>query len=170
MKNNTRQFRSLEDHLQSECELYQDYLKLLQEQGRSVTKFNLEKLKALNLERAKYSRMMAKAQEKRVKLMEEFPESNGKKLSELIVKYCEGREEKILLNFADQLKALVLKCRIKDLEFNQVVNFALNTINGSLSLMCQASQNMTKSYSPHGVEQQCYSPKQSRTETVLKEA
>ncbi|MDC0357662.1 flagellar export chaperone FlgN [Oligoflexia bacterium] len=162
--------RSLEAYIKEESKLYESYLLLLSRQGQHVTKFDLEKLTALNLKRKEHSQHMARAQEKRVRLMEQFPDSAGKRLSELITIHCEPVDQQRLLPRAESLKGLILKCRLKDLEFNQVVQFALNTVNGSLSLMFHATQNMTKSYNPTGAVQQSFSPKRSRSETVLKEA
>lgn len=170
MLDKQRVFNKLNAQLKREIKLFENYHKLLIQHGKTVTKFNLEKLQQLNLKRQEHSEALAKAQAERTELLDNLPNSRTKRLTEVIEAECEGEQRKELLSLAEHLKEVILKCRIKDLEFSQVASFALNTVNGSLSLMYQATQNMTRCYNPRGVEQQKYSPKRSRNETVIKQA
>jgi len=177
MSNSKEQFitdrkfiQQLKALLERECALYRDFINLLGEQRRGITNFQADKIEILNLKRARLHRQMQTAHAERLILMQRFPDSAGKKLSTLIKSYCLKADQKVLLSLAQQLRELVLEAKSKGAESNGVVGFALNVVNGSLSLLWQATQHVSKSYSRSGRVQEAYVPRHSRGDNVLKQA
>ena len=162
--------RSLEQMLEKECKLYLDYIELLDTERSWITKFNSDKLQAIRAKREVLFESMKEAHEARLAVMDKFPEGRTQKLRVIIRRYFTHDEAKRLLPVADKLRELILKTRKNGMEFNQVATYALNLVNGTLSILWSATQNVVKSYGPSGIIQESFNPSGSRSVGVLKQA
>lgn len=165
-----RLIRQLQSMLQKECKLYAEFIGMAREQRKWIVKFNADKIEALNRRRKELHRMMQAIQAERLIIMQQFPDSQGRRLSSLIADYCVKEDQKALLPLVEQLRALVVESQKIGSESNHVVQFALNVINGSLTIFWQATQCVTKAYGRNARVQKSYAPRSSRDETVLKQA
>ena len=160
----------LERVLKRECAVYERYLQLLEEERAWVTKFNLEKINVLNSRRNDLVAEMKELEERRLALMSRFPEYENRKLSDLIKLHCHPADAKRLLPLAAALKELVRRVQRFGGEFNQVVNFSLNMVNSSISLIWSATQNVFECYTARGQRRELFHPAHSRLATVLRSA
>jgi hypothetical protein len=165
-----RLIRQLGNLLEMECSLYEEFMALLKEQRRWLTKFNAEKFEALNVRRSEIHRKMQTAHAQRLILMQQFPDSHGRKLRTLIKEHCTKSDSRMLLARAEKLRTLVLESREIGKESASVLSFGLNVINGGISLIWQATQNVNRSYSRSAKVEESYSPRNNRLDSVLKKA
>lgn len=155
--------------LEGEILLYESYLELLGRQRDSVTRFRLDQFEKRTAKVEQLCEQMGTYAEKRKVLMQEHaPEWRDAKLSAFLREVFP--KHAALHRSATRLKQLVEESRKEALEFSQVTQFALNMVNGGLSILWQATQNVTRRYGPQGELTESYAPTRSRKETTLKEA
>ncbi len=162
--------REIRKHLKAECALYDRYNALLEEQRKWTTRFSAEKIEKITEKRDDLTRQMQQAHAQRLIFLQQFPEDASQKLSEQIEKHIEGAEKKELLQLTEELRQRVLESRRLSVEENQVSHFALGMVNSGISLIWQATQSVTKSYTKSGNIEEAYTPTSSRNERTLKEA
>jgi hypothetical protein len=165
-----RLIRQLASLLERECKLYEEFLQLLKEQRKWLVKFSAEKFEELNTRRNEIHRKMQAAHAERLILMQQFPNSQGKKLTTLIKDHCTKADARTLLALAEKLRGLVLQSREDGRESASVLSFGLNVINGGISLIWQATQNVNRSYGRNAKVSESYSPRKSRLDSILKKA
>lgn len=124
----------------------------------------------LDDKRARLSDEMKTLEASRFALLSEVTRGEGRRLSEIVQEKFLSNEKAILLPIVDRLKALVMKARTASQEFYKLTHFALNMVNGTLSIFSHASQNVTTCYNPTGKVRESYSPTSSRHERVIKSA
>lgn len=151
MSRDPRYTRSLEAILKEECQLQARYIDLLTEERAAITKMRSDRVSALASARETLSYDIKIARDKRVQLLSELPDSKGAALGDLIEKHFTGQEKARLLALRNELRELVQRATSLGRETNQVVNFSLNFINGSLSIIWSATQTPCKSYGRSGV-------------------
>ncbi|MCO6431186.1 MAG: flagellar export chaperone FlgN [Deltaproteobacteria bacterium] len=157
--------------LQAECDTHQRYLALLTEETSFITKFNAEKVEALTAKREELCEKMRELQMQRRELVKELTGSEKTRLSEAIAVHFSGRERHELNALCKRLRELTTSTRKKGLEYSGVVNFALNLVNGTVSLFLAATQNIVKSYNRGGVLKESTSPAgPTRRSGISKEA
>ena len=144
--------------LTAECDVYQRYLNLLAEEGKAIARFKSDQVEALTESRQELFERMTELKNERMAFMKELAGSEKANLGKVIGEKFSGRDKRELEALRNKLKSLVDKTRNKGYEFNQVVNFALNFVNGTVSLLMSASQNIVKSYSRSGVLKESYNP------------
>jgi hypothetical protein len=164
------QLRRLRNHLLREQELYRRYCALLLEQRECIKSFQIQRVQDITLEREGITRELQESHAERLLLVQQFPDSEGKRLTDLILAHANGEQKSELLSLAKELKGLVSQARELGMESNQVVQFASDMIHGSISLLWQATQSVSKSYTRMGGLSEQYIPRVSRTENLLKEA
>lgn len=162
--------KDIEVILNTECQLYEQYLLLLEEERQSITCLNAEKIAAARYKRETVGQEMKAAQEERMSLMKGFPSSGGQRLSSLVIQHCHLDDSKRIILLIEKLRDLVKQSRTKGVEFGQVAQFALNMVNGSLSIIWTATQNVVRSYTRRGEINESYNPQHSRAQTVLTRA
>ncbi len=170
MGNTSRLATALTRHLTKECALYERYLTALEQQREALTKFQTEKITALNNKRAKLIAEMKEYEKKRLELVSELPKGKDRRLVELVRDNFSGKEGQELTRLARTLRELVQASRTMSQEFGLVNQFALNMVNGSISLIWQGTQNVSRQYGRKGSMHESYNPTRSRQETVLREA
>ena len=154
--------------IEKELLIYDSYLEVLIRQRQTVSQFQLDKFEQNNKKLLHYSEQLEKAHLERQALQHSITEEKSKKLTEFIQETFQGREQAELMRMALLLKEKVETSQRESKEFQMISNFALNLVNGSISLLWQATQNVTRCYSPKGDVTESYSPNKSREETTLK--
>lgn len=160
----------LRKHLDLEITLYQYYLELLDEERGSVTKFSAEKVEKYTEKRQQLIQEIQGALLKRVQFVKALSGSEKVRLTDAIRNSFSISEAKGLLNQAEKIRDLTQKIKSSSREFNQVVNFGLNVVNGTLSIFMSATQNVNKAYTRKGVVRESFNPQGSRKSGIIKEA
>lgn len=161
---------SLERLIQNEIKLYQQYLQILTEEKTHITKFNSEKVAVLTEKRERVLAAMDDAQQERMELCKQFPNSEGQKLSALIEQHYSGPERKKLLSLVGALRQGVSIAQKKTKEFGYITRFGLGMVEGLLSIFWSATQHVTKSYTRLGGIKENATPAGTRSSSVLKKA
>ncbi|MBN8549588.1 MAG: flagellar export chaperone FlgN [Deltaproteobacteria bacterium] len=170
IERNSRLVRELDSVLREELRLQKEYAEILNEERTSITTFKAEKVQSLSEKREVLSETIKRAAEKRAELMAMFPEHQGKRLSELIRAHCHPVDQERLMPLADALKLAVQNTKSLSTEFKQLASFSLNLVNGALSILWSATQNVTRSYTPNGKIKESAHSSGNRQAGVLKEA
>lgn len=170
IERNSRLVRELEAALEEELRLQRDYARIMSEERASVTTFKAEKVEELSAKRELLSEKMKNAADRRLELMRMFPEHEGKRLTELVRQHCHPHDQGRILPLADQLRDALQVTKRLSIEFKQLANFSLNLINGSLSILWSATQNITRSYTPTGKIKEAAHHNGPRQSGTLKEA
>lgn len=160
----------LKRQMKRSIQLHEDYLRLLQSERSSITSFNADNIQVLSEKRKLLTNALDEANAELFKLMAEFPNSEGRKLREIIAAFVPKQEVGELMSMAEKLRALAKQSQSQNLEHSYLVSFARNAINGTVSLFWQATQNVTQRYNRGGSIQKSYNPKTNRSDTVLKQA
>ncbi len=158
MERDPRFISSLQLLLEEECRIHHDYIDVLTQERDALTKFDEPLVAKLSARRGELGDAMAKIQERRAAFMGQFPDAENKKLSELIVKYCHPEDARKLNPLVKKLKGLVTRSRTLANELNQVLNFSLTLVNGTISILWSATQTVTRSYSKKGVIRENFQP------------
>jgi superfamily II RNA helicase len=144
-----RLVRSIENVLEKECALQLEYIKVLAEERDSLTRFKSETVEKLCARREELCEAIEAARDQRMSLMRELPEGDSLKLTEIVNKYIQGSDAKRILALSERLKDLVRNSTQLSREFNQVVNFSINLLNGAISTIYSIS-HAARSYSSTG--------------------
>lgn len=161
---------SLKGLLEKEIKIYQSHAAVLAEEGKMLTRFKAEKVSELTAKREQLYEEMREARQKRTEFVKSISGDEKTKLTIAIQQNFIGTDALQLLKLANTLRDEVTKTRRNGLEFNQVVNFAINLVQGTLSLFSAATQNVTRSYSPQGKIKESFHPTESRHAGVIKQA
>jgi hypothetical protein len=165
-----RFINDLERHLVKECALYERYLKALDQQQDALTNFNTELMDAINAKRLRIVKDMKELGNKRLELLSDLPRGRDRRLTDLITDHIPGKNGAKLMKLALELREFVVTSQKLSAEFGMTNQFALNMVNGSLSLISHGTQNVTKRYGVQGAIKESYNPSRSRYDTVLREA
>ncbi len=142
--------RSLEKVLVEEIAQCDLYIALLFEEQKSVVALKPGQVSELGVKRAAAVEKLSELRNQRVKLIAAVTGSESVKASDLIQNYCSPQEKKRLLPLVQKLKQRITHVEEKSREFNQVLNFSLGLVNGSMSILWSATQPVTKSYNAFG--------------------
>jgi len=163
----------LKSQLEDECKLQEKYLELIECERQAIRNLNesqrIAELEKLTAKREILCFEIKQANEARLHLLSAIPESKTVKLSDLVKLYFRPNEAAELKPFIDRLKSLIQKSQNKGLEFNQIIGFSLNLINGLTSIFWSASQSVLRCYSKQGKIKEQFHPSQGRASTVLKQ-
>lgn len=165
-----RVIAELEGVLSQEIFLQKNYAEVLELERKSFRGFKTDLVVKYTQERQSIVEEMQAQQTLRIALMKQFPEFRGRKLTELIEKYCTSQDAKRLITKINQLKMSVGRTRQKTSEFGQIAQFSLGVVNGALSLLWSATQHITKSYSRKGSLKESYHHAGTRKAGIIKEA
>lgn len=170
IERNSRLVRELDSALTAEIRLQEEYALVLSEERACITKFEADRVQELSAKRETLSEEMQKASDRRLELMSMFPSHEGKRLTDLIRAHCHREDMQRLLPLAEKLRAALLKTKTLGLEFKQLANFSLNLVNGVISIIWSATQNVTRSYTAQGTVREAFNTPGTRLAGVLKEA
>ena len=147
---------NLRSLLLNECTAHEEYVRTLEEEQKAVVKFNQTEVQKLTLQREELATRIQKLADKRKEFLSRFPESESKKLSELLALHCQPDEIKILAPLVKQLRTLIERSQRLSNESNQIVNFSLSFVEGTISILRSATQNITRAYTRRGVVKEYY--------------
>lgn len=159
--------RSLERILNEELAQCDLYIGLLFEEQKSVVALKPDQVNELGLKRAAAVDNLSKLRDQRVKLIATITGSESVKVSDLIQSHCSPSDKKRLLPLVQKLKQRITHVEDKSREFNQVVNFSLGLVNGSLSILWSATQSVTKGYNAFGTVTESIQPTAPRIGSSL---
>lgn len=160
----------LKSHLEQEIKLYQQYIDLLNQEKGSITKFDADKVEQFTEKRDSLFNAIKIILVKRVEYIKILTGVEKTKLTDAIRSNYKGTEGKLLMQLAKRLKDVTVKMKKQGQEINQIVNFGLNVVNGTLSIYMSATQNVTRSYSRKGMVKEAFNPQGDRHSGVIKEA
>lgn len=138
---------ALREVIEQEIALQRKYQTALKESEIAVTTLDIEVVTNADLVRSDLGAKMAQAAEKRKELIEEFEE---KKLTEVINNHCLEIDKQRLLPLALELRTLAEETQRATRMYNQILDFGGRMINGTLSILTSANQNITRAYSRRG--------------------
>jgi hypothetical protein len=159
--------RSLEKILNEELAQCDLYLGLLFEEQKSVVALKPEEVVELGVKREASVENLSKLRDQRVRLVTALGGSESVKVSDLIESRCAPSDKKRLLTLVQKLKQKITHVEEKSREFNQVLNFSLGLVNGSLSILWSATQPVTKSYNAFGTVTESLQPTVPRAGSSL---
>jgi len=163
-------FKHLPALLQREIDTYQKYLNIIAQQRQCVTRFDAERLQELDKKRKELLKTLEKFHEERVAFLARPEFENEQRLSVLIDKFCSPEQQKVLLPLTYKLRNVIEEARSETGEFRGIQSFALNVVNGTLSMFMRATKSVSKQYGKQGKLNESYLPASSRKEGVLKQA
>jgi hypothetical protein len=170
MQSNLVSAQVLRNQLEQECKLYLQYLELLDQEKNSITQFKADKVELFTEKRDQLFAGIQAALAKRAELVKKMSGSEKIRLTEAIRSKFKGPEAKQLMLLAKRLKELTMRLKKQSMEFNQIVNFGLNVVNGTLSIYMSATQNVNRGYSKAGLIKESFNPQGDRHSGVIKEA
>ncbi|MCI5064377.1 flagellar protein FlgN [bacterium] len=165
-----RLLRKLHRSLKSECDAYRRYLLLLKKQRNSVTTFQKEELEKADQRCRELLKTLEQFHQERVALIDEIAPEGEKRLSHILANRGSQQDKRELLPLVEELRRLIEAVRKEAQESQSVQTFALNVVNGSLSILMRATKNVSKQYGRQGEINESFLPRSSRSEDVLKKA
>jgi hypothetical protein len=159
--------RSLEKILSEELAQCDLYLGLLFEEQKSVVALKPNQVTDLAVKRQAAVENLSQLRDQRVKLMVALTGSESVKVSDLIQNHCSPSDKKRLMPLVQKLKQRIAHVEEKSREFNQVLNFSLGLVNGSMSILWSATQPVTKSYNAFGTVTESVQPAAPRAGSSL---
>lgn len=169
---NTKASRSLEKLLEQELVLYQKYVEILGKEQDCIVRLKSDEVSEYSAKRQIITDELNELKERRLELTASFSDDEDEpiRLSEIV---------EIVEQPADKRKLSGLIARIKDAialveratsEFSQVLQFSLGMVNGEISLLWSASQNVNRVYNSFGSVQEAAEPAAPRSGSLLGEA
>lgn len=148
-------FRQLFDLLNNQTKLYEDYLKVQEDEKEALKKASVAKVKECTILR---SNILERIVIVRSKVGEILSRENESKLLRLLSKKGSLEQKRILAPKIKNLRELIKKTQGKAKEYSQLLDFSSNLINGSLSILWSATQGIFKSYGRDRTIHQSYHP------------
>jgi hypothetical protein len=170
MKLDAGAVRSIEKILSEEIAQCDQYLGLLFEEQKSVVGLKPDEVARLGQSREAAVENLARLRDQRLKLVADLSADGTMKVSDLVQNRCGPAEKKRLLLLIQKLKQRIAHVEEKSREFNQVVNFSLGLVNGSLSILRSATEPVSKSYDAFGALQEGIQPSSTRLGSSLGKA
>ncbi len=148
--------KALEQVLTEECSIHEQYLLCLDEERKAMVALDLTLMSSISEQRDALGSRLAQLAHSREFFVKELPQSGKKKLSEIIASECEPSDRAKLLPLCDKLRELMKLLFVRVKEYNQINEFCLKIVNGTLSIICSTSQGVVRGYNPQGKMQEIY--------------
>lgn len=160
--------RQLENVLSQECNLYSRYIEILDEENAVLRSFTPEKMDEVVKKREKLTSALEDASSQRKALLARFPEGDKVKLSHIIAKYCHPDDVKRVMPLVLKLKELIELSRSRTLAHQQSVSFSTQMVNGLISILWSAGQQVSKLYGRTGKVEEKMQPPTAKAQSTLK--
>jgi hypothetical protein len=170
MKLDPSSVRALEKVLVDEVGACEEYLQLVAREQAHIVKFEHESVGLLAEKRAIVSERMAMLRDKRLEIVATIGGDKSLTVTQLVTQGCVPADKKRLLALVQKLRAKVDQVEDKSREFTQVVDFTLGLVNGSISILWSATQNVNKCYNAFGGLTQSFQPAPQRDGSLLGKA
>jgi len=170
MKLDAASVRALEKVVTDEVAACEEYLRLVNDEQNLLIKFDHDGVSTTARLREKIAERMATLRDKRVDLVSMIAGDRSTSLTQLIEHGCNPADKKKLLALVHKLRTKVDQVEQKSREFAQVVDFSLGLVNGSISILWSATQNVTRCYNAFGGMTQAFQPTPPREGSLLGKA
>jgi hypothetical protein len=162
--------RDIERIIQEECAAVDEYVKLIKQEQEHVVKLQSDKVTELSEKRAVITDTLAVLRNSRDELVRVLNGNTKLTLTELITNAGSASDKRRFLPLVNKLKARLKTLDGKTREFNQIINFSLGLVNGSLSILWSATQTVTRCYNAFGAVTESFQPTAPRVGTLLGKA
>jgi hypothetical protein len=161
--------RELMQVLRQEIAIHRRHAEMLRVEEAAIVAFKVDTVNQSTVEREGVVGEMEFLAQKRNELTKQFPNFRGKKLSELIATNCHPNDSAKLLPLIEEFKKVATTVRGGANSTGQLAQFALNLVNGSISIFKGASQNIVKSYSARGALVETAQPAHASAQNSLRQ-
>lgn len=142
--------RELEGLLREETSLCEQYLAIISKEQVAITKLNVAEVTQCATQREGCLSAMVALKERRTELLRALSDTKKVSATEVITRLTQGKERQRLLGLVEKLRAVLARVESASRECGHVVDFSLGLVNGSLSILWSATQDVTKGYTPYG--------------------
>lgn len=177
----------LEKLLREEIALYGTYRDLLDKERTQLTKFDSEKVTLVVESRESVVNRIRELQVRRLQIaciISGTPtedtatakkrrgqgQTEPPRLSDAIERFCDKRQQARLMPLVAELKKGVEEARRGTQQANQLTSFALNIVNGLMTNIWSATENVVQTYTPNGAKRTSVNPSGDRNKNVRKQA
>ena len=136
-------YRELLDIINKQLSLYEEYLKIQNDEREGLKKANVQKIKENTVLRSNILEYIYVLKNKLSTLITNEGEN---KVIKLLNKKAPNEQKMILLPKIKKLRELIKQTQGKAREYSELLNFSSNLVNGSLSILWSATQGIFKSY------------------------
>jgi hypothetical protein len=142
--------RQLEQLLREEVAVCEQYLAIISKEQLAVTKLDSLAVSECSNQREQCLSVLNGLKDRRVETLRMLSDSKKISTTEVVTRVCQGKERQRILALVDKLRDVLTRVESTSRECNQVVDFSLGLVNGSLSILWSATQDVTKGYTPYG--------------------
>lgn len=139
----TSVFREMHDIVNKQIALYEEYLRVQNEEKEGLKRVNVQKIKENTVLRSNILEYIYVLKNKLSDILSKEGES---KVIRLLNKKASIEQKRIILPKIKKLRELVKQTQGKAREYSELLDFSSNLINGSLSILWSATQGIFKSY------------------------
>ena len=136
-------YRELLDIINRQTSLYEEYLKIQNDEREGLKKVNIQKIKEDTVLR---SNLLEYIYVLKNKLSTILANEGENKVIKLLNKKASNEQKMILMPKIKKLRDLIKKTQGKAREYSELLDFSSNLVNGSLSILWSATQGIFKSY------------------------
>jgi hypothetical protein len=158
MQRNDPLVLKIEKLLDEERAMHAEYLELFKLERSAVANFQEADLTSCVSRRESLQEKLSQKHSELKELMDRFPHSTGKRLSQLVEENCHPADKKRLIAKIDLLKSTAQDTRNEGQEFQKVLGFVSQMVNGTISLIWSVTQHVFESYGRAGKIKQSYQP------------
>ncbi len=149
---------SIERLLDEERQLHVQYMEQFKRERGAVANFQEEDLAACIAEREAIQEKLVSKHEELKGLMQRLPNSTGKRLSQLVEENCHPSDRTRLMQKIGTLKKTAQEAKEVGIEFQKLLGFVSQMVNGTISLIWSVTQHVFESYGRGGKMKQSYQP------------
>lgn len=148
----------IERILDEERVLHAQYLELFKSERVAVANFRETEISDCIAKREILQERLSQKHEELKATMASFPNSSGKRLSQLVDEHCHPVDKARLSAKIRALKTTATDTRNEGVEFQKVLGFVSQMVNGTISLIWSVTQHVFESYGRAGKIKQSYQP------------
>lgn len=146
-----RAARSLIQALEFEASLHERHIALVKEEREALVRFAPSEVEKLAAQRALVADQLKQAVEKRREVMATISGGDALRLSVFIERHLAPDDRRRALVPLSRLTSLASISRREGNEFAQIVDFSLNMVTGTMSILRSAGAPVNRSYGRNGV-------------------
>ena len=170
MKLTSADVKALEQFLNDEVSLCDEYLVIIQQEQAAVVKLQSDTVTLLGEKRGVVVDKLTRVREERALLVERITGDEFTRVTDMVLQGCGASDKKRLLALTNKVKARLAIVDKSTKEFNQILNFSLGLVNGEISLLWSATQPVSRTYNAYGGMTEGVQPGPVRTGSSLGKA
>lgn len=155
--------------MRQEIELHRRHAQLLAVEEKAIVQFQITTVASQSAERAVIVSAMEELARERAEQMKRFPEWRGKRLSQLVQAHCHPNDILKLMPLIEEFRSVAQEAGRVTSDAGHFTQFALNLVNGSISIFRNASNNVLTSYTPSGKIREVLQPAHATEQGTLTE-